>query len=333
MKKHLGILFFDTSTYLQKIINKHNYHILKDQFDTIIIVDIVNEYSISLKKELNVDTYVLIKNFMYKKIDIQLYVYQMIEHDKYDYITWIDNSNIFIHKISNYLNYISDHHFYTLMDKFENGNYSYSLHMYSLHFSCIGKYICFLKRIRNTQSKETQMWEIMNKDILNLFPNRTPFLKFGYNEEMFDKDIFLEIDSFYKRLIELEVLPYISIESLIKRREVYKSFKYTGIPSHFDINIYKQHKDLEETLKTNESYYEHFLQHGQFEMRIFSSEIDYILPTFIREYLIKYNLIDYFDINKDFNLMEYKNSVKDVVFHNLKDYVVYWLENRIFNAK
>jgi hypothetical protein len=176
------------------------------------------------------------------------------------------------------------------------------------------------------------MWDAIQKEMLELFPSRIPFLKFGYNELLFDKNIFLDMDEFYQKLIESNVISYIPIISLIRRRELFKNNVYETIPSHFDLDVYKRHEDLSK-LETDEMYYQHYLKHGQFEMRKCSEEMEYILPHFLRKQLIKYNFIHYFDIQSHFNLLEYKNSLKHIEFKNTKDYIVHWLESGIYQGK
>jgi hypothetical protein len=332
MKKHLGIFYFDTNTHLQKRINKHNYTLLKDQFETVIIVDISSEYSISLKKELNLDTYYIIKNITYKKIDIQLYVYQRIDYEQYDYITWIDSGNLFIHSITSYLNYMSDHSFYTFMDSFENGEYQYSFSVYSIHQSCIGKYISLLKEVRNTYTKENQMWDVIQKEIPNRLSSCMPYLKLGYNEDLFEKNIFLDVDHFYKKLMDMEVISYIPVVSFMKRRERFQNGAYNELPPHFDIAVYRTHEDLKH-LETDDAYCQHYLKHGQFEMRKCSHDMEYILPSFLRNCLAQYDLLHYFDVHSTFNLVEYQQSLKNISFENTKEYIIHWLENGIYQGK
>ena len=66
-----------------------------------------------------------------------------------------------------------------------------------------------------------------------------------------------------------------------------------------------------EKVYTDDFLYNHFLNYGQFEIRNYCSE-NFIYPTYIREKLESCNLLQYFDVPNDFDMVKYKELNSDL---------------------
>ena len=150
------------------------------------------------------------------------------------------------------------------------------------------------------------------------------YLKIGYLENNLNINIFNN-NNFYKYLFENNILPVISILSLLFLKNNYNYTIHNNIPDDFDINIYKLHEDLKSF--SNEYLYKHFVNYGQYEGRIYNNTNTHncILPQYIRDYLEQENLLYYFDIPCKFNIYNYKKNNSELENLNDTELVIHWI--------
>ena len=345
MKNNIGIFLNNTNSEINLHINFHNYNILKNNFSNIIIIDIENDYSIKLQDQIinsknNIDMYITdnscIKNNFFdlniKSINYLFDVFQQKNinniNDLFncDYITFISDNYIYCDNLLDYFKYIDDHNldFYSYTDSSEK-RYHYQLYLFSVSILFINIFKEFI--FNNKDNCDIEF------DILNIFNNKMPFLKIAHINENISNNIFYNYKLF-KKLFNNKLLPIINIEYLYNHRNNFNVIIHTLIPKDFDIEIYKNYKDLKD--KSDLFLQNHFLLNGQFENRNYSEDGNYILPNFIRIILKKYNLLQFFDVPDKFSTIKYKKHNKDIENLSDKELYLHWInygknENRIFS--
>lgn len=136
---NIGIFLNNTNSEENVQINLHNYHILKNNFKKIIIIDIDNPFSLKLQNLIisnnknNVNIYIKdnnnIKNycselniksliFLFSRFDKKLFNNNILECN---YLTFISDNYIYSSNLSDYFNYINNHKldFYSYTDSSE----------------------------------------------------------------------------------------------------------------------------------------------------------------------------------------------------------------------
>ena len=163
---NLGIFLNNTDSEMKLKINKYNFNKLKDNFDTIIILDIDNIFSKNLKNIINTKNiikYILNNNFIknnedeinYDKIKCISQDLLNINHQNTNYITFISDNYIYLEDLQEYFEYIDKHNldFYSFTDSTENF-YHYELYLFSINSKVINNFINFIKEY--TQNNNNQ---------------------------------------------------------------------------------------------------------------------------------------------------------------------------------
>ena len=336
MTNNLGIFLNNTDSEMSLEINNHNLTILNNTFSSIIIDDINNEYSKSLKEKIkfnNIYKYKLNNNSIRKnnsdlyfnKIKYILNYLKDFDFNKYDYITFINDNYIYLNNLEDYIKYINQHNldFYSYTDSSEFF-YHHQMYIFSINSKSIYN---FIKYINNPDVKNTEIL----KDINNMFDSKLSYLKVAFLPNNIEKNIFFN-DELYERFITYDILPIINIEKLLYIKNNFKYTVYKSIPNNFDINIYRLNDDLKNY--DDDKLYDHFLNYGQFEFREYSDN-EYMLPLYLRDKLNNYSLLKYFDVPNDFNIFKYRDNNKDLSSLSKKEYFMHWVnygrnENRIY---
>jgi hypothetical protein len=337
----IGIFLNNTNSEEKVQINLHNYNILKNNFENIIIVDIDNFFSLKLQKILtneknNINIYIKDKNIIFNNIldlNINSIIILFNKYEKelfndtleYNYLTFISDKYIYLSDLSDYFKYINDHNldFYSYTDSTEK-EYHYQLYFFSISYNSLNIFREFI--INNENNKDIDF------ELYKIFKNKIPFLKIAYLNINISNNIFYN-NKLYKNLLINNLLPIINIEVLFNNRNNSNVIIHTFIPLNFNIDIYRKYDDLID--KNDEFIYNHFLLNGQFENRNYSEDRNCILPTFIRDKLKLFNLLYLFDVPDNFSINKYKENNKDI--ENLSDIKLYlhWInygknENRVF---
>jgi len=354
MNEHLGIFLNNTTSILKKSVNLNNFIKLSNDFDKFIIIDVNNEFSQLLEKEIKdyINTNKLKENiiiehildnelhdpcdFDIKKIQIIMNRTELLKFANYS--TFIHDKYIYTDSIKNYLMYISRHSldFSSFVDSFNN-NYKY-------------KYETFIFTIKNIYKNFNKMNDIINYIVngsyFNLnkinqnFELSMPYLKVAYlykNSSTFDGNFFF--NDIYETLFIQGKIPIISIDKLIFLKNNYKYIYgfFTHIPDNFDISIYRE--NVPELINsTDYTVEQNFLNQGQFLYKKYSkykNYINYILPDYIRDILSNIELLYFFDVPDNFNIYKYKEKNGDLNHLNENDLVLHWInygcnENRIY---
>jgi len=306
MTNNLGIFINNTDSELKYNINLNNFEKLKNNFDKIIVIDIETKYSINLKDRViydaNIYKYLLenkFKNisntnndFDYNKIK---YVLKDINAKYFNYITIISDNYIYCDNLKDYFDYVYKHNldFYSFTDTTEN-DYNYQLYLFSFISTYIEKIIYYLDNEKNID-------EISN-NFVSIFENKMSFVKIAHIDNNYQNNIFMN-DKVYKYFLENNIIPIININKLMNIKKNFFSIIFNRIPHNFDINIYKNHDDLKDY--SDEFLYNHFLNYGQFEVRNYCKD-NFIYPIYIRDKLEQCNLLMFFDIPSDFDIVKYR---------------------------
>lgn len=343
MTNNLAIFLNNTDSEMSIEINNHNINILKDSFSSIIIDDIDNKYSNTLKEEINdiddnnIYEYILNNNSIkknnldinFEKIKYLLTNLEDFDFNKYDYITFINDNYIYLNNLEDYIKYINDHNldFYSYTDSSEKF-YHYQTYIFSINSRCINNFIKWINTFDITHQDINN--EIL-KEINNIFDSKLAYLKVAYLPNNIEKNIFFN-NEMYERFITSDILPIINIEKLLYIKNNFKYTIYKNIPNNFDINIYRFNDDLKNY--DDDKLYDHFLNYGQFEFRKYS-DYEYILPLYLRDKLNDYSFLKYFDVPNDFDIFKYRDNNMDLNNLNKKEYFVHWInygrnENRVF---
>jgi hypothetical protein len=349
---NIGIFLNNTNSEVSLQINLHNYNILKNNFEKIIIIDIKNSFSLKLQdlissEKNNINIYITddncIKNnlsdiniysvfFLINIIDKQLlqkYI-NIRSNDindvlKCNYLTFISDNYIYCDNLSDYFNYINKHNldFYSYTDSSEK-KYHYQLYFFSISYKALNIFKEFI--LNNKDNIDIEF------DLIKLFDDKMPFIKIAYLNENISNNIFYNYKLF-KILFNNKLLPIININYLYHFINNFNIIIHTTIPDIFDIEIYRKYPDLED--KSDIFLQNHFLLNGQFENRNYSEDGNCMLPTFIRNSLKSFNLLYFFDIPDNFNKSIYKKNNSDINSLTDKELYLHWInygrsENRIY---
>lgn len=277
MLNNLGIFINNTNSQINYEINLHNFNILKNNFNNIIIIDSNNDYALKLKILINnkdilkyINDNAFIKNNT-NDFDIDNMIYILnnitdINKENYKYITFINDNYIYLNDCRNYLNYIISHNlkFCAYTDSTEI-IYHYQMYLFTILSTEIEKLYNFVNN--NTINKYINI----ESQLLSIFDNKMPFIKVAYLTNNTNTNIFY--CNIYKDLLMNSLLPIININMLNNLNNLNK-----------------------------------------------------MLPSYIRDILHKYNLLDLFDVPYNFNLTKYKELNPD-----LSEFNEYQLINHWFN--
>lgn len=307
MLQNLGIFINNTKNKTKFNINLNNYNNLKDNFDTIIVIDLENEYSNELKENIIDDPkiyqYLLQESdesselFDFDKVKV-LSVLKDINPDYFRYITIINDNYIYCDELKGYFNYVYSHNmeFYSYTDSTEN-KYHYQLYLITIDAQKVISLIEYFNINVNN-----------NENMLDIFDNKICYLKVAYIDDNYENNVFYN-DKIYKYLVENNLLPILNINKLNNIKNNLNDIIFTELPEDFDVEIYKNHNDLRDY--SNDFLKNHFLNYGQFEVRNYSNN-HYIYPEYIRIMLKKSNLLNIFDVPDDFNVFNYKKKNDDL---------------------
>lgn len=335
MSSNLGIFINSTDSELKLAINLNNINKLKSNFHFIVIIDIENEYSLKLKELVDEKiVYKFILNNKYPNSKFEdfnsekiKYAFENLEYINYNndfYITFINDNYIYADSLSDYFNYVKDHNleFYSMTDSTEE-RYHYQLYLFSLKSTSVDKFRDFIKIYNHN----------IHFDIIKIFDNKIAYLKIAYIDINYENNIFYNNNILYETLVKKKLLPIININKINNIIKNFKNTIFNIIPTNFDIEIYRSHKDLSDL--NDDKLYNHFLSYGQYEPRIYSNN-NFILPVYIRDLLKDCNLLYYFDVPDDFNLENYSARYPDLKGKNSKELLFHWVlygsrESRIYN--
>jgi hypothetical protein len=314
MTNNLGIFINNTDSELKFNINLNNFSKLKSNFDKIIVIDIETKYSINLKDKIiydvNIYKYLLEDKFNKSMLNSD-FEYNMIKHvlkdinPKYfNYITVISDNYIYCDNLKDYFDYVYEHNldFYSFTDTTENG-YNYQLYLFSFLSTSI-----YIEKIINYFDNHNNIDEITDNFAL-IFENKISFIKIAYIDNNYQNNVFMN-DKVYQYLLENNIIPIININKLMNIKKNFSTIIFNTIPDNFDINIYKSHDDLKDY--SDEFLYNHFLNYGQFEVRNYCND-NFIYPIYIRTKLEQCNLLMFFDIPTDFDVVNYKKLNSELV--------------------
>ena len=340
MTNNLAIFLNNTDSEMSFEINNHNINILKDSFSSIIIYDLDNKYSNNLKEKNNFNNiykYILNNNSInnnnldinFEKIKYLLNNLNDIDYNKYYYIIFINNNYIYLNNLKDYIKYVNDHNldFYSYSDSSEK-KYHYQMYIFSIKSKFINN---FIKCINTYNVNSEDINSEISKEINNIFDSKLAYLKVAYLPNNIEKNIFFN-NEIYEKFVSSDILPIINIQKLLYIKNNFKYNIYKNIPNNFDINIYRLNDDLKNY--DDDKLYDHFLNYGQFEFRKYSDN-EYILPSYLRDKLNNYSLIEYFDVPNDFDIFKYRDNNKDLCSLSKREYFVHWVnygrnENRVF---
>lgn len=358
MSNNLGIFLNNTDSEIKLNINIINYNNLKSNFENVIIIDINNSYSEKLNnyikddnnnnnkdnnndenndnkddnenKNTNENNLKIIKYEMDNKYLKNNYddfdsnkivnILNNLKYTDYNYITFINDNYIYCENLKDYFDYINKHQleFYSYTDSTEY-KYHFQLYLFSIKSTSVFKLLELINIDNN---------ELLFK-IPNIFDTKMPYLKIAYLKYNLENNIFYNNHKdLYKDLVENKLLPIININRLYFIKNNFKDINFYNIPNDFDINIYKTndliHLNDEEIVK-------HFINHGQYEFRLYKKN-NYIYPEHIRYYLKKYEILNYFDVPDDFDLIKYRDNNQDLKNLTIKNIILHWV-NYGFNEK
>jgi hypothetical protein len=328
MTHNIGVFLNNTNSETKYITNLNNYNKLKDNFDSIIIVDEYNYFSNklfddikSIQSEINNHVYLKYNsnnNLTDFNIEKVLYAIKDRDFSQFKNITFISDNYIYLNKLEDYFDYINSRpiELCSYTDSTE-GEYHCQLYLFSINTKCIEIFINFLTV------------EINNKNFMYEFPKifkkNIPFLKIAHIQDNLNKNIFYN-NELYEYYILNNILPIINISMLKDYRHNYNYTLYSNIPDNFDIDIYKTNEDLKNF--SNDFLYKHFLEYGQFEFRKYSNNdnINFILPSYIRLKLEQNNLLYLFDVENDFNIYNYRKKYNDLKKLNEQSLIFHWID-------
>ena len=332
----LGIFLNNTDSEIKVTVNINNFNNLKNNFKNIIIIDINNIFSQKLNnnliKDKNIIKYILdnyyIKNDLndldFNKFNNILHLLNISEFKNFQYITFINDNYIYCNDLKKYFTYINIHNldFSSYNDSSEY-EYHYQLYLFSIKYNLINKLIDFIKSENNNN--------LLYK-IHTIFNIKMPFLKIAYIKNNIDNNIFYN-NSEYKELILSNLLPIVNLDYILNIKNNFKNYIYDKIPLNFDKNIYRKNNDL---INYSDAQLEdHFLSNGQFEFRNYTDEL-FILPVYIRKLLKESNILEFFDVPDNFNILKYLEKNNDLKNLNMRELLIHWIEygnneSRLYN--
>jgi hypothetical protein len=333
--QNIGIFLNNTNSDENVETNFHNYNILKNNFEKIIIIDIDNIFSKRLKKIINESNNIYIyvtencfikKNLSDLNINSILYLFNIYDKKiECNYLTFISDNYIYCDNLEDYFEYINEHDldFYSYTDSSQK-KYHYQLYFFSISYKSLNSFKSFI--INNKDNDDIEF------NLPKIFDNKMPFLKIAYLDDNISNNIFYNY-KLYKNLVITKLLPIININYLYHCKINFNVIIHSAIPVNFDIEIYKNYEDLKD--KTDLFLYNHFLLYGQFENRNYSEDGNSILPNFIRHILESFDLLYFFDVPDDFDRNSYRKKNKDINKLSDTELYLHWInfgknENRSY---
>ncbi len=329
MSNNLGIFLNNTDSEIKYNINVINYNNLKSNFDNIIVIDINNNYSEKLNNYIkNDEDFVKIINYemdnknlknnyddfdsnqIFRLIDSSNY----FDHLSYNYITFINDNYIYCSDLKDYFDYVNNHNldFYSYTDSTEK-KYHFQLYLFTINSKSLYKLVDLI----NSNNNELLF------NIHNIFDKKMPYLKIAYLKSNIESNIFFNTkDDIYKNLVENGLCPIININRLHFIKNNFQDVIHYETPKDFDINIYRNNDDLNHL--NDEAISKHFIHHGQYEFRLYKKNNN-IYPEYIRYFLKKYNLLNYFDIPDDFDIVKYRDNNEDLKGFTIKRIILHWV--------
>jgi hypothetical protein len=214
---------------------------------------------------------------------------------------YIDLNSAINKRKKDYFNYVDNHNldFYSYTDTTEN-EYNYQLYLFSFKSIYVNKIISFLKNKINIED--------INRNFKSLFEKKMAYIKVAYIDNNFQQNIYMN-DKVHEYFLNNNIIPILNINKLLIIKKNYDNTIFNTIPENFDLEIYRNHKDLKNY--SDEFLYNHFLNYGQFEIRNYCID-NFIYPIYIRNQLEKCNLLEFFDVPYDFNMVKYKELNPEV---------------------
>jgi hypothetical protein len=339
----IGVFINNTVTEIKKAVNLNNYNKLKKNFTKCIIIDNLNNFSNMLKNtlidDINNDFLVFYEknienetetneNNYIKNIDFAI---KKAEIFNYEFITFIYDNYIYASSLNNYFNYVNLKKNIDIFTYSDSSELDYNLQIYilTINYNTINNFINFIK-------KENYSYNNILFNLPKIFNKSTSYLKIAYNESNINKNILINNDYLYKKILNDNELEIISLDKIeICQRNSFDDSIFTELPYNFDLNIYREHADLYDY--SDDFLKKHFINFGQFEKRKYTDNNYLILlPKFIRKLLLEVDLLKYFDFPEKFDLFIYREFNQDLnnltiyeLFKHWYDYGQY--ENRIYN--
>jgi hypothetical protein len=319
---NLGIFINNTNNELKYNINLNNFNKLKNNFSDIIIFDNELNISVDLQKEIlknnNIKIYFLSNNgindnsdFNFNKI---INILKIIK-ENYEYITVINDNYIYTDSLNEYFDYVFKHKldFYSYTDSTEM-YYHYQLYLFSFKGSYLNDILYFYKTYKDNN---------ILRDFPKIFSNKISFLKVAYIEYNYQQNIYFN-EKCIEYLINNKIIKVLNIDYINKIKKINKKIPYITLPEYFDVNIYRNHPDLNSY--DNEFLINHFLSHGQYEVRNYKQD-NYLLPLYIRNFLLNCdNLIQFFDIPINFSPYNYKEKNNELKNFGEFDLMLHYIE-------
>lgn len=328
MNKKLGVFLNNTENESDYLINYSNYKNLKKNFDNIIIVDLNNNFSLNLKKNIEKKNINCEHIICESKDFIEKIIYIKNKLINFDIVTFIQDKYIYVSNLNDYFLHInkSNYDFYSFTDSTENF-YHLQLYIFSIKNDSIDLFlnhtINYLKNKKNLDEISYKLNYL--KFITELFINRSVFIKIAYLDIMVNKNILLCDNDFYYELVKNNILPVININLINKYMNDYNNNKLTvnEIPESFNIDIYRQYDDIQNLNEVDLK--KHFISHGQFECRQYKLN-NYIQKDIIYNCLEKNKLLKYFDFPTNFNMYYYKKYNEDLKLLNMHQLKKHWFK-------
>ncbi len=337
MLQNLGIFINNTKNKTKFNINLNNFNNLKNNFDTIIVVDLENEFANELKENIidepKIYQYLLQDSIASSELfdfdkEKVISILKDINPEYFSYITIISDNYIYCNDLKQYFNYVYSHNmeFYSFTDSTEN-KYHYQLYLITISAKKMNSFINYLtENIENDRFYE---------NLLDIFDEKICYLKVAYIDDNYQNNVFYN-DKIYQYFVENNILPILNINKLIGIKNNLNDKIFTELPPDFDVEIYKGHSDLKDY--SPEFLKNHFLNYGQFEVRNYSKN-QTIYPQYIRKMLRDCNLLNIFDVPDDFNVYNYKKIHEDLKNRNdlnNNKLLLHWInygfnENRKYN--
>ncbi len=312
-------------------INLSNLKLLKSNFDTIFIIESDNNFTKNLKKKE--------KNIIILNVNMSDNIEKIVLiHDKvlnFKTVTFFDDNFIILNDLREYFKFTSnnDYDICSYSDSTENF-YHLQTNIFTIKKKIYDNFFNSCKDLlksKNLLSKKVY-YDNFNK-LLNSFEcKKGVFLKIAYMDINYNKNIYNEYNEYYIELLKNDLLPIISYKILKYFDDKYdnQNFSHTKIPDDFDINIYKKYDDLRDF---DENFLKnHFLEHGQFECRIYNKNFN-ILPDVIYRKLSGIKLLKFFDFPEDFDFNVYKYQNGDLNTLNKLQLKKHWFEYGIYEKR
>jgi hypothetical protein len=329
MNKYNILAIFSNHTYdkIKYNISFNNISYIIPHVNDIIIVDSINEeYAIKLKKDLSGVS--KIKNFYFVKNDkifLDFYKWMYILNmnntliDKYDYVLFINDSIIITHDMNGYFDYLNNStkkiNVYGFNDSTQL-QYHYQSYLYMINKDTIPKFKNLYEERKPNIHDVNSLIRNLELNFYSIDESHDCYIKIGKEENKYC-NIFWENDKLYEKLLSNNILCLIKLKRILDYQKTYIYDYITNIPSTFNHSFYKKtYNDLR--LLSNKELENHYLKFGQFEGRKYNyNSINKILPNFYRVCLKKINMLNFFDIEDEFDIYFLKN--KNIEYKNKKN--------------